>query len=183
METLSAHAIVANAKGYGLSQTLYKAYGLRTKIPWPQLIRCATIYTSVGSAPVGGPIVASNKDKSAQLANDIHRIYSNAETLDDSTTDRSELDALARVQLGENYEQGMIAAVAVSQRRWREKQQHLVNQLLHKELTPDVYRQLNRIAISEMAEECVRYLGRDGFERLFGVSVKDAPDILIPPTS
>src|SRR4029077_985730 len=65
--------IVAQARGCGLSSTLYGTYGL---VPWPELVKCAKLYARAGGSPSGGLTVASSDDKSAELAADIRRIHS-----------------------------------------------------------------------------------------------------------
>ena len=174
---------VAAAKGYPLSLILYGAYGLGAKVPWPRLSHCANIRASAGSAPSGGPIVTANKSKSAQLADNIRQIYSQAgPTTDDSTIARQELEALARVQLGEDYDPKKIAAVAEFQRSWRESQQRLTERLKRGDVSPEGYRAILRQLIAETASHCEAILGDHDFERLFGVPAKDAADLLAPPS-
>jgi hypothetical protein len=126
--------------------------------------------------------MAPNDKKGARLADSIRQIYSQAtSTTDEKATRRRELEALARVQLGENYDWRKIDAVARFQGEWLEKQQALTETLDRGEIGPDAYRQKLREAISEMAFKCEGVLGNRDFERLFGVSPKDAPDILAQP--
>lgn len=174
--------IVAQAKGYGLSAFFYGTYGWGTKVPWPQLSQCASLNVSAGGASSGGPTVAQNDSKSAQLAHGICQIHSDP-TTDESTIARRELEAMARVQLGEDYDRQKIAAVAELQRQWREKQQDFTERLKQGYLSPEGYRLILRQVIAETAQRCEAVLGSEDFERLFGVPAKDAADLLMRPVS
>lgn len=178
----SGGLIVAQAKGYGLSAFLYGTYGRGTKVPWPQLSQCASLYLSAGGAPSGGPTVAQNDSKSARLAHGIRKIYADPAT-DESTIALRELEALAREQLGEGYDRQKIAAVAEYQRQWREKQQDFTERLKQGYLSPEGYRLILRQVVAETAERCEAVLGSEDFERLFGVPAKDAADLLTRPVA
>jgi hypothetical protein len=134
-----------------------------------------------GSAPTGGVSVAPNDDKSAQLADEIQRIYSRADpSTDESVIARRELEATARLHLGEDYDRLKISVVAEIRRSWHEKQQQLTERLQRGDIGPEPYRAMLRELISEMATRCQTVLGDHDFERLFGVRAEDAPDLLAP---
>ncbi len=171
--------LVTRARGYGLSQTLYGPYG-PGGINWPELAKCASVHGTVGGSPSGGLTVAPSDDKSAQLAADIRRIhlhFGQGELM----AARAELEALARVQLGEDYDPRKIAVVAERRNWWREQQQVATVRLERGDLTADKYVLILRDLTSEMAAQCEKVLGDRDFERLFGIPAKDAANLLTPP--
>jgi hypothetical protein len=169
--------LVARARGYGLSHALYGPYG-PDGLRWPELIKCASV--DLGSSPSGGLTVAPSDDKSAQLAADIRRIHSNFGQ-GELVAARAELEALARVQLGKDYDPRKIAVVAERRNWWREQQQVATARLRYGELTADKYLLILKEVTSEMAAQCEKVLGDRDFERLFGIPAKDAADLLTPP--
>lgn len=170
---------VAAARGYALSLTLYGTYGLGTTVPWPRLSHCATLHAGAERL-TGAPNVSD--DKSAQFTKSIRDIHSRPNA-DGLTVARQELEALARAQLGQDYDQRKIDAVADLQRVWRQKQRHFTERLKRGELSPEGYRHALRQIVSEMAAQCEQVLGDKDFERLFGVPAKDAADLLSIPVS
>jgi len=172
---------VASARGYGLSLGLYGTYGLGTKVPWPRPIHCVSLYPIAGSGPLGGPTVAPRDDKSAQFTTSIRHLHARPDA-DERTIARQELEALARLKLGEDFDREKIVSVAKCQSVWREQHQHFTERLQRGELSPEGYRQVLRQAISEMAADCQRILGDKDFELLFGIPPEDAVDLLSLPT-
>ena len=84
----------------------------------PELAKCASVIEQSGAHHREG-LVAPSDDKSAQLAADIRRIslhFGQGELM----AARAELEALARVQLGEDYDPRKIAVVAEHGNWWRE---------------------------------------------------------------
>jgi hypothetical protein len=173
--------IVTQARGYGLSHTLFGPYGL-SGMSWPELAKCASVHGRVGGSPSGGLTVAPGNDKSAQLAADIRRIHSHFGQ-DGLAAASAELEAFARLQLGKDYDPRKIAVVAECRNRWREEQQVATARLEYGELTADKYVVVLRELTSEMAARCERVLGDRDFERLFGIPPKDAADLLMPPNA
>jgi hypothetical protein len=172
--------IVAVARGYWLSSTLYDDYGLGTLVPWPRVTHCANLHMvqGVGGSSLGGPSVARKDQKNTQLATTIQEIHANVDLNgnEDAVT-RAKLEALARVQLGEDFDSTKVAKIAEYRSWWREQQRALGSQLARGQIDQQTFIASLKNLTQQMAKQCVNVLGESDFERLFGVPAQAASDL------
>jgi hypothetical protein len=128
--------------------------------------------TSQGEAPM-------KEAKAAKLSEKLDRVY---ERRDSATpVSRQELQAMAEVYLGENYDRSKIDAVARLQEAMQESHKALVSDFKSGRINAGIYVDRLRAVLLETAKKCEQVLGAEDYFKLFGVTPAAAAGVLDLP--